>query len=289
MSTLLDPQAVALAFALAASIALCTWIASVARRDASIVDSVWSLMIFAAVIGYALFTTGGPRTIWLLPLVGLWAARLCAHITWRNHGQPEDRRYQAIRARNQPGYALKSLYLVFGLQAVLAWIVALPVMAGVAAPEPVSALDALGAAIVVFGLVFETVADAQLARFRASPLSVGQVMNSGLWRYSRHPNYFGECCVWWGFWVIALASGAAWTVISPLLMTWLLLKISGVTLLEQGMAARRPAYAEYVRRTNAFFPGPRRAHCALAAPGAPNEGEARVATAATGQCAQSRP
>ena len=140
MSNLLNSQAAVLAFALAASIAFCTWIASVARRDASIVDSVWSLMIFAAVIGYAFFTTGGPRMIWLLPLVGLWAARLCAHITWRNHGQPEDRRYQAIRARNQPRYALKSLYLVFGLQAVLAWIVALPVMASVAAPEPHSAL-----------------------------------------------------------------------------------------------------------------------------------------------------
>jgi len=276
--------AMTVAFAVAGKLAFCAWIVSVARRDASIVDSVWSLMIFAAVIVYALFTTGGPRLVWLLVLVGLWAARLCAHITWRNHGQPEDRRYQAIRARNQPLYTLKSLYLVFGLQAVLAWIVALPVMASVTSPEPLSALDALGAAIVVFGLVFEAVADVQLARFRASPLSVGQVMDAGLWRYSRHPNYFGECCVWWGFWLIALASGVPWTVISPLLMTWLLLKITGVTLLEQGMAARRPAYAEYARRTNAFIPGRRRIQSALAV-----QSEDRVPTAATDLCGQGKP
>ena len=109
------------------------------------------------------------------------------------------------------------------------------------------------------GLLVEAVADAQLAAFRADPSRRGQVLDTGLWRYSRHPNYFGECAMWWGWWLMALAQGAAWTIVSPLLMTWLLLRISGVALLERDIAERRPAYADYVRRTNAFLPGrPRR-------------------------------
>ena len=121
--------------------------------------------------------------------------------------------------------------------------------------------DALkaGAAVVLVAIALETVADLQLARFRAAPANAGRVLDTGLWRYSRHPNYFGECVFWWGIWLVALSAGAGWTVIGPLLMTVLLLKVSGVTLLEADIAGRRPAYVDYVRRTNAFIPGPRKA------------------------------
>jgi len=127
-------------------------------------------------------------------------------------------------------------------------------MAAAASPAAWSSLDALGLALAVFGLLFETVADAQLARFRADPRSLGQVMDRGLWRFSRHPNYFGEFCMWWGLWLVALAAGAWWTVLSPLLMSVLLIKVSGVPLLEEDLRRQRPGYAAYVRRTPAFVP-----------------------------------
>ena len=116
----------------------------------------------------------------------------------------------------------------------------------------------LGAVLAIFGIGFESLADAQLARFRATLGNAGTVLDRGLWRYSRHPNYFGECCVWWGFYLLAADAGAWWTIFSPLLMSLLLLRVSGVTLLEKDIGERRPAYHDYIARTNAFFPGPRR-------------------------------
>lgn len=238
-----------------ALLALATWVASLRRRDVSIVDSVWSLLVLvpALVVAAALAPTG-PRTAVVLGLAAAWALRLSGYIAWRHRGQPEDRRYQAIRRRNEPHFAWKSLYLVFGLQALLGWIVAAPLMAAVASPAPWHALDALGLALAAFGLGVETLADAQMARFRAEARQRGQVMDRGLWRWSRHPNYFGECCLWWGLWLVAAAAGAWWTVLSPLLMTLLLLKISGVPLLESDLGRHRPGYAEYMRRTPAFVP-----------------------------------
>jgi steroid 5-alpha reductase family enzyme len=241
--------------AASAALAVAAWIASVKLRDVSIVDSVWSLLVFVPAAVAAAVLDGGPRTAVVLGLSGLWALRLAAYITWRHWGEPEDRRYQAIRARNQPRFELKSLYLVFGLQALLGAIVALPLQAAVASTAPWQALDGLGLAVFAAGFAFEAVADAQLARFKADPAQRGRVLDRGLWRFSRHPNYFGECCVWWGLWLVALASGAWWTVVSPLLMTLLLLKVSGVTLLEQDIGERRPDYTDYVARTNAFLPG----------------------------------
>jgi steroid 5-alpha reductase family enzyme len=234
------------------------WLVSLVRKDVSVVDMFWGVMIAASGWIYALTAPHlGPRTALVLLLASLWALRLSGHIAWRNWGHGEDRRYQAIRLRNQPYFEFKSLYLVFGLQAVLAWIVSLPLMAGLASDRPLGWLDAIGFAMWLFGIAYESIADWQLARFKASPAQAGQVMNQGLWRYSRHPNYFGECCVWWGAWLVALAAGGAWSVISPVLMTLLLLKVSGVNLLEQDIGERRPGYADYVRHTNAFFPWPR--------------------------------
>jgi len=238
------------------AIALIAWAASVPLRDVSIVDSVWSLMVLApAVMAAALQQPAlGPRAVVVLLLATAWALRLAVYIAWRHWGHAEDHRYRAIRSRNEPHFALKSLYLVFGLQALLAWLVSLPLVAAVASATPWHVLDAVGVALFACGFVIETLADGQLARFKADPASRGRVMAQGLWCYSRHPNYFGEFCLWWGLWLMAAAAGGWWTIVSPLLMSVLLLRVSGVTLLEKDIGERRPAYRAYVARTNAFFP-----------------------------------
>ena len=245
--------------AITLSIALATWIVSLVKRDVSIVDSVWAIFILAAGLTFvAVLPEHGPRTSWILLMVTTWAFRLSGYLTWRNWGQPEDRRYQAIRQRNQPHFAVKSLWLVFILQAVMAWLVSLPLLAALSSQTPMGWLDFLGIAIWTLGFAHESLADWQLARFKADPDHHGKVMNQGLWRYSRHPNYFGECLVWWGFFTLALAAGGWWSVISPLFMTFLLLKVSGVSLLEQDIEERRPEYRNYILSTNAFLPGPPR-------------------------------
>ncbi len=234
-----------------------TWIVSVLQRNVTIVDSLWSLLFVFGAWTYAhVVGLPGPRVTLLLALVTAWGLRLALYLSWRNLGHEEDRRYQAIRRRNEPNFAFKSLYLVFALQAVLAWIISLPLVGAVAVPGPLGILDIAGAALCVVGLVFEAGGDWQLARFKRDPANAGKVMDRGLWRYTRHPNYFGDFCVWWGFYAIALAAGAWWSVPGPLLMSYLLLKVSGVRLLERDIGKRRPEYADYVRRTNAFFPGP---------------------------------
>ncbi len=251
------PEAAALGATFA--LALCGWAWSFARRNVNVVDSLWALFFVAAATAYAgAADATGPRAALLLALVALWAARLSTYLAIRNHGEQEDRRYQAIRARNQPGFGWKSLYLVFGLQALLAWIIAFPLFAAIGSPAPLNAIDAAGIALFGFGLAFEAIADWQLARFKADAANAGRVMDRGLWRYTRHPNYFGEACVWWGIWLVAAAAGAWWTLFAPLLMSFLLLRVSGVALLERDIGERRPAYREYAARTNAFFPGPRR-------------------------------
>ena len=249
----------------AAVAALCTWMLSLVRRNVGIVDSLWSLMFAVMALTYARGAaqawpqTGpvaaGPRTALLLALVTLWSLRLSIYITWRNWGHGEDRRYVAIRARNEPHFAFKSLYLVFALQAVLAWIISLPLLGGILSDAPWGALDVVGVALWVVGFCFEAGGDWQLARFKSDPANHGKVMDRGFWRYTRHPNYFGDFCVWWGFYLLAASAGAWWSIVGPLLMSVLLMRVSGVTLLEKDIGERRPEYADYVRRTNAFFPG----------------------------------
>jgi steroid 5-alpha reductase family enzyme len=241
-----------------ATLALVAWAVATARRNAGLVDIFWSLFLLLAAGVFALRAEPGLRGWLVLALTAAWALRLSAYLAARNWNAPEDRRYRAIRARNEPGFAWKSLYLVFGLQAVLAWLISAPLAAAIAATGPLGALDWAGIALAAFGIAYESVADQQLARFRADPASAGRVLDRGLWRYSRHPNYFGEFCVWWGLYLVAAGAGAWWTLFSPLLMSVLLLRISGVTLLEKDIGERRPAYRDYVRRTRAFFPGPQR-------------------------------
>lgn len=250
---------------------LLTWMVSIFRRDVSIVDSVWSLMFLAMAFTYTApaWLNGelGARATLLLLLVSAWALRLSIYISWRNSGEGEDRRYQAIRRRHEPGFALKSLYLVFGLQGLLAWFISLPILAAATGTASLGMLDVVAVLIFLTGFLFETVADAQLAAFKADPDNSGKVLDSGLWGYTRHPNYFGECLVWWGFYLLAVAAGGWWSFPAPLLMSFLLLRVSGVTLLERDIGERRPAYRDYARRTNAFIPGPRKASSATAGSG----------------------
>lgn len=238
------------------TLAVITWVVSLIKKDVSIVDSVWSLFFLGLTITYiSLSQALSDRALFVLILVSIWALRLSGFITWRNWGEPEDARYQVIRNNNEPHFAIKSLGIVFLLQGMLAWVISLPLLAAINGQSLISALDGFAIALVLFGITFETIADSQLAAFKAKPSNSGKVLDQGLWRYSRHPNYFGECCVWWGFYLLAISAGGWWSIISPLLMTFLLLRVSGVALLEKDIIERRPAYRDYIANTNAFIPG----------------------------------
>ena len=253
----LETWLVALGILLA--VAAVTWVVSLAQRNVTIVDTLWPLLFILAALTYAARAPqAGPRTWIVVALVSIWGLRLGAYLTWRNHGKPEDHRYQAIRRRNEPGFALKSLYLIFGFQALLAAIISVPLLGAINSRTPTGWLDCAGIALWAVGFVFEAGGDWQLGRFKANAANAGRVMDSGLWRYTRHPNYFGDFCVWWAYYLLAVSAGGAWSVVGPAVMTFLLLRVSGVALLEKDIGERRPEYADYVRRTNAFFPGPRR-------------------------------
>ncbi|MFO0869088.1 MAG: DUF1295 domain-containing protein [Pirellulales bacterium] len=238
------------------------WLISLARRDASIVDPFWGTgFVVVAWIAVATADHLTPRSWLLAALTTVWGLRLSLFLLWRNHGKGEDYRYRAMREYHGARFGLVSFVTVFLLQGLLLWFISWPLQWGIAAPHAPagwSFLDLAGGLLWIVGLLFESVGDWQLARFRADPANRGQVFDRGLWRYTRHPNYFGDFCVWWGLFLLAAAQGAAWTIASPLLMSLLLWKVSGVALLERTIGERRPAYAEYCRRTNAFFPGPPR-------------------------------
>jgi len=191
-----------------------------------------------------------------LLLLVLWSLRLAVYITWRNWGEGEDYRYQRIRRNNSPNFTFKSLYIVFGLQAALAWLISLPLLAAMSGARPIGLLDVAAVVLWVVGFVFESLGDLQLAMFKADERNQGKVLQTGLWSVTRHPNYFGDFCIWWSFYLLALSAGGWWSIVSPLLMSFLLLKVSGVAMLEKDIGDRRPEYADYIRRTNAFFPAP---------------------------------
>ncbi len=252
---------VATAFAgLAAAVVVMTavWGLSLRWRDASIIDVVWGLGFVAlAWLYFACGDGSGPRRLLVPALVTLWGVRLSLHIWRRNRGRGEDPRYAAMRAKYGPRFAILSLPIVFWLQAGLLWAIALPLFQVQRVAAPLGWLDAVGLALFAVGFTFEAVGDHQLARFKADPAHRGKVCDRGLWRYTRHPNYFGDATLWWGLAAFALATpGSVWTLVSPALMTFLLLRVSGVTLLERGLRETKPGYADYVRRTSAFFPWP---------------------------------
>lgn len=235
---------------------LVIWTISLVIKDVSIVDIVWGLGF--VLIAWIVWSRRAPDPRLLLSavLTTIWGLRLSGYLAWRNLGKGEDYRYVAMRRRYGSRFWLVSLFVVFGLQGVLMWVVSLPVQA--ASGELFGLLDVAGICFWIVGLTFETVGDFQLARFKSEPANKGKVLDTGLWRYTRHPNYFGDFMVWWGLYLIALGGGAWWTAIGPLVMTALLIRYSGAGLLEKTIGRRRPEYAEYVQKTNAFFPGPPR-------------------------------
>lgn len=251
----------ALFTALGAALALMSlvWFVSVRRADVSLVDRWWGPG-FAVVAWVWVFTLQAtpPRMLLLATLVTVWGVRLGWHITRRNRGHGEDARYAAMRQDSPQTFWWTSLITVFWLQGVLLWIVALPLFAAMRpeAPRGFQPTDLAGIMLWAIGFGFEAIGDAQLAAFKRDPANRGRVMDRGLWRYTRHPNYFGDATLWWGFGLFALATpGAWWTLVGPALMTTLLMRVSGVSLLEKSMS-KRPGYAEYVTRTSAFFPLP---------------------------------
>jgi steroid 5-alpha reductase family enzyme len=252
---------------LLAAVMLSTWLASLRLRDASIVDTVWGPAFSAVALSSAVFSAGAPpRRALVAGLALAWGLRLGIYLFRRGRGKPEDFRYQAMRRSWGARFGWVSLFTVFAGQGALVFVISLPLQVAAFSPEPpeLGPLDALGAALWAVGMFFECAGDLQLARFRADPANAGRVLDTGLWRYTRHPNYFGDFLVWWGFFAIAAATpGGVYTVVSPILMTILLLRVSGVSLLERALTARKPEYADYVARTPAFIPGPPRSQSSV--------------------------
>ncbi len=238
------------------------WLASLVKRDASIVDIFWALGFVTLAWFYRSQVPVESFRQTLVPLlVTLWGVRLSVYIFWRNRGHGEDYRYAAMREKWGARFPWLSLVSVFWLQGFLFWLIAMPLLQIQISRLPValSWLDGLGLLLFAIGFFFESVGDLQLARFKADPANQGRVMDRGLWRYTRHPNYFGDATLWWGFGCFALATpGSLWTLVGPFLMTLLILKVSGVALLEKGLSDTKPQYRDYVRRTSAFFPWPPR-------------------------------
>jgi len=232
------------------------------------VDVAWGLGFAAIAVTAYVRNPDRPMAALTAVLTLIWGVRLAAHIGRRTVADPaEDQRYEKL-LRNAKGsptwYALRSVYL---LQWATLWFVSLPVQVA-AHYAPLNPLAIIGLAIWTIGILFETIGDYQLARFRADPASKGKVLDTGLWRYTRHPNYFGDACVWWGLFALAALTPAGWlTLLSPALMTWLLAAKTGKPLLETHLAETRPGYADYVARTSGLIPlPPRRAGAAHRAP-----------------------
>ncbi len=244
-----------LTLAVLSSMAILCWLYSLVHNKVDIVDTLWSLMFLVSTFIYlSSIENPGARSWIVLTLVLLWSLRLAFHLYIRNAGKPEDRRYQEIRKNNEPGFKVKSLYIVFLLQAVLAWVISAPLLFAVDSSIGLSWIDVFAVVLWLTGFLFESLGDRQLASFQRKPDASTRVLNTGLWRFTRHPNYFGEFCIWWAFYLFAFSAGAWWTIYAPLLMTFLLLRVSGVSLMEDKISHRRPGYAEYIRQTNAFFP-----------------------------------
>jgi len=237
-----------------------TWLLALRIGRFNIIDVTWGLgFVTVALIALAWSAGHGDTTrrVLVAVLVTVWGLRLATYIAVRSRGKGEDPRYEAMldkvdgsRARARD--ALVSIYLT---QAVGLWFISLPVQVAMFEERAVGVLTWVGTAVWLIGFFFESVGDWQLARFKADPSSRGKVLQTGLWRYTRHPNYFGEAVLWWGYYLLAVAAGGWWTIFAPLLMTVLLLKVSGVALLERDIGERRPGYRDYIARTNAFIPG----------------------------------
>lgn len=231
------------------------WLLSLYLNDSSIADIGWGAGFVLITLSAYLFSERSALQTLLAVLVTVWGGRLTAYIFLRNHGKPEDPRYAAWRREGGRRWWWYSYFKVFLLQGFLMWTIAAPLLAVQTAPglRSMPAAAGIGTAIWAIGFCFEALGDYQLARFKADPRNAGGVLTTGVWRYTRHPNYFGDAAQWWGFYCLAVAAGGWWAFYSPLIMTLLLVRVSGVTLLEKSMKGR-PGYEDYVETTSAFFP-----------------------------------
>lgn len=234
------------------------WVASLIFKNVTHVDSLWGLgFVLIAWLTFAVADGFLGRRLLVVLLVTVWGLRLSLHLSRRNWGKGEDPRYAAWRNQSGERFWLVSLFKVFTLQAVFLWVISLALQRAQlsAVPDGFTAWDVLGLAVWIVGFGFEAVADQQLYLFKADPGNKGKVMDKGLWAYSRHPNYFGEALMWWGIFLIALSTPAGWwTVISPMVITVVLLKMTGVSLMEKTIVHTKPGYNDYINRTNAFIP-----------------------------------
>lgn len=234
------------------------WLLSLWLKDSSIVDIFWGTGFVITVWVYFYLTPDGYEARkWLIAtLTTIWGLRLSIHILLRNWGHGEDYRYQQWRQEAGSSWWWRSFFKVFLLQGALMWIISVPLLAAQSNPLPPRLIwvDYLGVILWVIGFIFEAGGDMQLTRFRANPDNKGKLLNTGLWRYTRHPNYFGDAAQWWGFYLIAAAAGGYWSVFSPIIMTLLLRRVSGVTMLEKSLKDSKPGYKEYIETTNAFIP-----------------------------------
>ncbi len=239
----------------------CGWVLSLAKKDASIADVLWGMgFVIVAWLSFYINEDSFPgRRILIVTLVTVWGARLAIHIAMRNRGRGEDPRYKAWREQYGNAFWLVSLFKVFLLQGLFLWVISLGAQYGQypASPWKFTYFDVIGAGVWIVGFIFEAVGDWQLATFLKNPANKGKVLDYGLWRYTRHPNYFGEATMWWGIFIIALSvEHAWWTVASPLLITYSLLRVSGVTMLEAQMIKENPSYKLYIEKTSSFLPRP---------------------------------
>ena len=236
---------------------IAVWAISLVMRDASIVDIAWgSGFVLVAWVSYWLSDGNSTRSLLLTVLTTIWGLRLAFYLAKRNLGHGEDFRYQSMRRKHGDRFAIVSLYTVFGLQGLLMFIVSLPVQLGQVREEPgFGIVGVLGVLVWGVGIYFEAVGDAQLARFKRNPANKGLIMDQGLWRLTRHPNYFGDSCGWWGLGLIAAESSLGiYGVIGPAVMTFLLVKVSGAAMLDRAMLKRKPGYENYVATTSGFIP-----------------------------------
>ncbi len=234
------------------------WLLSLARNDSSVVDVFWGLGFVLGALLYLVATEGFiGRKILITTLIAIWGLRLSLYILWRNWGKGEDYRYGKWREEAGGSFWWISFLRVFLLQGLLLWLISMPILAAQFAEDPdrLTVIDLLGALVWGVGFFFEAVGDWQLVRFKADPANLGKVMRSGLWAYTRHPNYFGDATAWWGYFIIAAGTTYGYlTFFSPILMTLLLLRVSGVVLLERTQIETKLGYRDYIESTSAFLP-----------------------------------
>ena len=230
------------------------WLLSLKKNNVTHVDTMWSLFfVLNALYFYSVFPAS-LRSSLIILLVLFWGVRLAIYLTYRNWGKPEDTRYLKIRQNNEPHFRYKSAYIIFGFQAILAWIVGSILFIAIENNHPITWLDNLGFIVTLFGIAYESIADYQLMQFKNDIKNRGKLLQSGLWKLSRHPNYFGEILVWWGFFITTLTTGFHYNLIAPLLMTFLILRFSGVTLLEANLTSKFDEYDNYQKKVNTIIP-----------------------------------